>query len=254
MTLEELKRRKNEMGYTYAQMAKMTGVPLGTIQKIFTGETANPRYDTMQALEQLFEDPDSLQEKVVYSVEGEDGFTIDDYLNLPDDQKVELIDGFFYEMSTPDLMHQEIVFGLGNQLQNKIEDAYKVYMSPVNVQLDGDDNTMILPDIMILCDMDKRRKWGIMGAPDFVLEVVNPATRNKDYAIKAAKYFKAKVREYWIVDPYQMKLMRYEFEDGGNVEITSLEQPSTIGIFDKKVKIYFEKTLEIIKECKELED
>ena len=54
MTIEEMKRIKKEKGYSYTQIAQMSGVPLGTVQKVFGGETANPRYDTLQALESLF--------------------------------------------------------------------------------------------------------------------------------------------------------------------------------------------------------
>ena len=54
MTINEMKEKKKEKGYTYAQMSVLSGVPLGTIQKIFSGETESPRYDTLQALEQLF--------------------------------------------------------------------------------------------------------------------------------------------------------------------------------------------------------
>lgn len=53
MTINEMKEKKKEKGYTYAQMSVLSGVPLGTIQKIFSGETESPRYDTLQALEQL---------------------------------------------------------------------------------------------------------------------------------------------------------------------------------------------------------
>lgn len=257
MTLEELKRRKNEMGYTYAQMARMTGVPLGTIQKIFTGETANPRYDTMQALEQLFEDPDMIEEKVVYNVEGQDGYTVDDYYALPDEQRVELIDGYFYDMSSFSFMHQDIVFEIGNQIRNYVKEnnvKCKAMISPVDVRLDCDDKTMIQPDLVVLCDLDKIRKWGILGAPDLIIEVTSSSTRNKDYAIKAAKYMKAKVREYWIIDPYQKKLIRYEFENDGEVIICELDKPVPVGIFEGKLKLNFEGVLEIVRDLENLED
>ena len=54
MTIQEMRDKKKEKGYTYAQMAELSGVPLGTIQKIFSGETESPRYDTLLALEQIF--------------------------------------------------------------------------------------------------------------------------------------------------------------------------------------------------------
>ena len=53
MTIEEMKKKKRERGYTYAQISELTGVPLGTVQKIFCGETVSPRYDTLLELENL---------------------------------------------------------------------------------------------------------------------------------------------------------------------------------------------------------
>ena len=55
MNLEQMKERKRELGYTYEQIAELSGVPLGTVQKVFCGATASPRYDTLCALEQVFQ-------------------------------------------------------------------------------------------------------------------------------------------------------------------------------------------------------
>lgn len=54
MTIEEMKARKAELGYTNETIAKLSGVPLGTVQKIFAGETRSPRYDTVQKLTKMF--------------------------------------------------------------------------------------------------------------------------------------------------------------------------------------------------------
>ena len=53
MTIEEMKKRKREFGYTYEQISKLSNVPLGTVQKIFAGVTESPRYDTIAALSQI---------------------------------------------------------------------------------------------------------------------------------------------------------------------------------------------------------
>ena len=58
MTVEEMKQRKLQKGYSYAQLSELSGVPLGTVQKIFSGETEHPRYATLQALEQVLKDRD----------------------------------------------------------------------------------------------------------------------------------------------------------------------------------------------------
>ncbi len=53
MTIEEMKARKAELGYTNETISQLSGVPLGTVQKIFAGETRSPRYDTVQKLTRL---------------------------------------------------------------------------------------------------------------------------------------------------------------------------------------------------------
>ena len=105
MTIEEMKKKKQEKGYTYAQMAELSGVPLGTIQKIFSGETISPRYDTLQALEQLFSEDSMVKEAAIYSTHTQGNYTVEDYRALPEERRVELIDGYFYDMSSPTFLH-----------------------------------------------------------------------------------------------------------------------------------------------------
>ena len=97
MTVEDMKRLKKERGYSYAQMSELSGVPLGTIQKIFSGETSSPRYDTLQQLERIFTEfsyyhadlvgsDNCVREEALYAVDKQGHYTIDDYRALPDDQ------------------------------------------------------------------------------------------------------------------------------------------------------------------------
>ena len=255
MTIEELKKYKREKGYTYAQMAELSGVPVGTIQKIFRGETTSPRYDTIQALEKLFEEPTVVREEVVYYSHGPGTYTIEDYYALPEEQRAELIDGYFYNMSSPNMMHQDIVGEIYFQIRDFIRKNHgkcKSFMAPLDVCLDCDDKTMVQPDVLILCDKDKQRKWGIMGAPDFVLEVISPSTKNKDYALKAGKYMKAGVREYWIVDPYKKKLLTFDFENESGTTICGLDEPVPVRIYDGKLNISFDYVCQIIDEFEEM--
>ena len=75
MTIQEMKDKKKEKGYTYAQIANLSGVPLGTVQKIFSGETVNPRYDTLLALEHFFEEPLEVREHVYNRYERNGSYT-----------------------------------------------------------------------------------------------------------------------------------------------------------------------------------
>ena len=228
MTIEEMKRIKKEKGYSYAQIARMSKVPLGTVQKVFSGETASPRYDTLMALESFFMGEDmegSLlrEEAAVYKVNRRQGeYSVEDYYALPEDKRVELIDGVFYDMSAPSFVHQRIGGEIYRQIANFIFEnrgSCIPLMSPVDVRLDCDDKTMVQPDVVLLCDQGKIMKWGIMGAPDFVLEVLSASTKRKDCIKKLDKYMEAGVKEYWMIDPYQRKLIVYEFEKIGRAHV-----------------------------------
>lgn len=254
MTIQEMKEKKREKGYTYALMAELSGVPLGTIQKIFSGETMSPRYDTLQALEELFRESPMVREESVYQVNSQHtqgSYTIDDYYALPEDQRVELIDGYFYDMAAPTFLHQMIGGEVHRQIANFIMErggSCMPLISPIDIQLDCDERTMVQPDVAILCHDDKVKKWGVYGAPDFVLEVISPSTRRKDYTKKLSKYMEAGVREYWILDPYQQKLIVYFFESEVCPVIHGLNEPVAVGIYNGELEIVFSHIVKWIEE------
>ena len=251
MTIQEMKEKKREKGYTYVQMAELSGVPLGTIQKIFSGETESPRYDTLQALERLFTEIPVVQEGTFYQADRNGSYTLDDYYALPEDQRVELIDGYFYEMLAPTFGHQTIGGEIYRQVANYIMDkggSCRPFIAPVDVQLDCDERTMVQPDVGIVCDPDKIKRFGIYGAPDFLVEVISPSTKKKDYIKKLAKYMEAGVREYWILDPYQKRLLVYFFEGDVFPVIYGLDQPVPVGIYNGDLVIDFSNIAKWIEE------
>lgn len=245
MTIQDMKEKKQEKGYTYTQISELSGVPLGTIQKIFSGETENPRYETILALEKVFGENDRIQESAApYQVEKRPGtYTIEDYRALPDDQRVELIDGYFYDMAAPTTFHQLIAGEVYRQIANYIMDqggACTVFISPVDVQLDNDEHTMVQPDVAIVCNPDQIVRSNVLGAPDFVLEVISPGTKRKDYTLKLKKYENAGVREYWLVDPYQKVVLVYFFADDLQCpKIYPIDADIPIGIYEGRLVLKF---------------
>lgn len=192
-----------------------------------------------------------IRETAPYMVNGAGMYTIDDYLKLPDDVRVELIDGYFYAMAAPRGIHQMIAGEIYRQIANFILDKDGrciPYISPVDVRLDRDNKTMLQPDVFILCRKDKSRFERIEGAPDFVLEIISPSTLQIDYNIKLKKYKNAGVREYWILDPYKERLMIYDFKNSENPVICGLDEAQGINIYNKDLVIDFHNINHWIKE------
>lgn len=249
MTMDEMRRMKSELGLTNEQVAMLSGVPLGTVQKVFAGVTSSPRYDTLRALEQMFraEMPKMLKEPgTVYGSttgrkkQGE--YSIEDYYALPDERRAELIDGVIYDMSAPSVPHQSIALDIREILRSYVREnkgEYIVLASPVDVQIDRDDKTMVQPDVLVVCDRSKVIKRCIYGAPDLIIEVLSPSTRRKDMTVKLFKYAEAGVREYWLVDPDRKKIVVYDLENEEIPQVYGREAQVPVGIFGGKCRIGF---------------
>lgn len=242
MTIQEMREKKNEMGYTDEQIADLSGIPLGTVQQIFSGEVENPRYDILLALEGFFAEKYEVKETATYKHGRNGSYTPDDYYALPDEQRVELIDGYFYDMSSPTFGHQSIGGEIYRQIANYILEhggKCRPFIAPMDVQLDCDNKTIVQPDVGIVCDSSKIKRFGIYGAPDFIVEVISPSTKKKDYALKLSKYMEAGVREYWIVDFAQGKILVYFFESDVYPVIYGFDQPVPVNIYGDNLQIDF---------------
>ncbi len=286
------------------RIAALSGVPLGTVQKVFSGVTRNPRYQTLSALNKAFTEkagksgpgcaPQNVrnytyctetsgtkpllshaaEQEHSYQTDGSSAlagtpgnnpgenseavgdrnskhhydrqgqYTLKDYLALPDDQRVELIDGVFYDMSAPLTLHQTISFTIATALARFIDDnngSCEVFEAPVDVQLDCDERTIVEPDVCIVCDPEKITRERIVGAPDFVVEVLSPSTRKKDQTLKLWKYANAGVREYWMVDPDSLQISVFDFEHDGRIRLYGFHDQVPVGIYQGKVKVDFER-------------
>ena len=254
MTIQEMREKKKEKGYSYEQISELSGVPLGTVHKIFGGETRSPRYATLQALENVFREDAGgrVREAQRYESSKQQGeYTVDDYYAFPEERRVELIDGVVYDMCSPALVHQriagEIFWQISDFIRGKGGECLPV-MSPIDVRLGCDDKTMVQPDVLIVCDRSKVMRWGIMGAPDFVLEVLSPSTKRKDCIKKLDKYMEAGVREYWMIDPDRRKLIIYQFESEVYPVVCGLSGKAAVGIFDGQLQIDLDLVRELIQE------
>lgn len=169
-------------------------------------------------------------------------YTAEDYWNLPEGERAELIDGELYAMTSPTRTHQRIVLGLYRQIANYIENHHgpcEVLAAPFAVNLNADDKTLVEPDVMVVCDPEKLTEKECMGAPDLIVEVVSPSSKRMDYVKKYDLYSAAGVREYWIVDPAKSMTTVYSFADDNLAPVIyPFPAPVPVGIYpDFKMRV-----------------
>ncbi|NGZ89450.1 Uma2 family endonuclease [Psychroflexus maritimus] len=167
-------------------------------------------------------------------------YTYSDYLTWRFNERVELIKGWIYKMSpATKRFHQEIEGVLHAKIWNFFENKpCKVYQSPFDVRLkrsrgkDDEIDTVVQPDICLVCDLEKLDEAGCLGAPDLIVEILSASTAKKDYNEKFNLYEENGVKEYWIADPANksieiFSLMNEKYESLGlyieNEGITEVE-------------------------------
>lgn len=161
-------------------------------------------------------------------------YTIEDIYNLSDGQRAELIDGQIYYIAPPSRRHQRIILSLSRQLADYIDaknGTCEVDISPFAVFLNEDDKTYVEPDISVICDSGKLTDQGCKGAPDWIIEIVSPASRRMDYFTKLFKYRTSGVREYWLVDPIKNFVIVYNFDKSDSEQYTFADTIKA-GIYD----------------------
>jgi len=163
----------------------------------------------------------------------EEIYIIDDIYALPDGERAELIDGKIYYMAPPSTKHQRLVGNLFNTISNYIQSnkgTCEPFIAPFAVFLNEDDKNYVEPDISVICDKNKLTDKGCNGAPDWIIEIVSPSSRQMDYYTKLFKYRTAGVREYWIVDPEKEIVTIYSFEKE-TMEQYSFGEDVPVGIY-----------------------
>jgi Uma2 family endonuclease len=140
-------------------------------------------------------------------------YTYADYLKFSAGERWEFIHGKAYQLpqanSTP---HQDVLGELLTQIGVPLRGKpCKVFMAPMDVRFERSDKTdkVVQPDLFVVCDSSKITPQGIVGAPDWVVEVLSPATASRDQITKRALYEAEGVREYWLVHPIDRILTIY---------------------------------------------
>ena len=94
---------------------------------------------------------------------------------------------------------------------------------PKSTEEDDQVDTVVEPDVFIVCDLEKIDARGVRGAPDWLAEVLSPNTACHDQVVKLPAYERAGVREVWLIHPDDQVLTIYRLEGGNYGRPTHLE-------------------------------
>ncbi len=179
-------------------------------------------------------------------VQKEEGFTYQDYLSWPDEERWEIIEGRAHAMSpVPKPIHQKIVWNLAAAIDRQKEklSGCAPFIAPTDVVLD--EKNVVQPDLFIICDPSKITENNISGAPDLIIEVVSPNTEVKDRREKFKLYERFGVKEYVIVYPEREYAEIYRLHEGkyGAPEIINWDEILKLVTIDLEIPLWeiFEK-------------
>ena len=146
--------------------------------------------------------------------------TYQDYLDIPGDDRYELINGEFILVSAPNTGHQTVGIRLGSRMYFFVEednDLGRVFVAPTEVILtDPEGINIVQPDIIFVSRERERiiTRANIQGAPDLLVEILSPSTGRRDRTTKRDLYARHGVKEYWIADPDAQTVSVMLLKDG----------------------------------------
>lgn len=281
MAVSELKKIKKELGWTNAELAEHSGVPVSTVAKILGGTTKYPRQNSVDAMSRALYEAKAAEEAAqrangekepvsscafyssaepvssgnmlrengyvfgtsakndeaaffenngfgqagsrraasgLYAEKRGGRYTVDDYLALPDDRRVELIDGVYYDMAAPTGLHQAVQLQVWRQIDDCIREHHMscvAQTAPFDVQLFNDPYTVVQPDITVFCTNPAEALANrARSAPDFIAEVLSPSTAFRDRTQKLCRYRDAGVKEVWLISPKEQRIEVWLFSEG----------------------------------------
>ncbi|WP_114751544.1 Uma2 family endonuclease [Pleomorphovibrio marinus] len=149
-------------------------------------------------------------------------YTYADYLSWEIDEMVELIRGkVFRQAAAPRVIHRRISGKIFNSLYNFLEGKpCEVFAAPFDVRLPvaskrhEDIDTVVQPDLCVVCDPEKLDELGCMGSPDLIVEILSPGNNKKELKLKYEVYEASGVREYWVIHPDERTLLIYFLDQG----------------------------------------
>jgi Uma2 family endonuclease len=146
-------------------------------------------------------------------------YTYADYLSWEGPERYQLIDGEAFMMASPTVEHQSISAEISRQFGNfLVGKPCRVFAAPLDVRLypkeDLSDDTVVQPDILVVCDQARLGKGSVNGPPDLVMEILSDSNSRKEMFRKFQHYMNAGVREYWILDPEEKTVQVHLLKEG----------------------------------------
>ena len=148
--------------------------------------------------------------------------TYQDYLNGPEDERWEIIDGVAHNMvPAPSLKHQKISMNLSIVLGTALRNSTCTpFHAPTDVVLS--EENVVEPDVFVVCDPTKMTERCVRGAPDLVFEIISPSSTKKDRWDKRRLYERFGVKEYVLIDPDGPCVERFLLDESGRYGVSEI--------------------------------
>lgn len=218
-------------------------------QKTYEEKVHDDREDLLQepsAAETYLQDPEQFHPARDPRIPEGGGHTSEEYFALPDDLRVELIDGVFYDMASPARIHQVVSLEIAEQLDACLKEHGEpclLLIAPSDLVLGEDGRTVVQPDLYVFCGINgENTPWDRQRVPDFVVEILSQSNPGNDLWRKRALYQRHGVHEYWIVDPHESRILVHLFdgkEEGAPPERYTFEDEVPIHISGGSCRVDF---------------
>ena len=159
-------------------------------------------------------------------------YTLTDYLSWTDDRIRGLIDGVVKLMSpSANFRHQKICFNVNSEIQKIIDKNNSDYEVCQDLDVIFSDNTVVRPDVLVVCDASKLASGRCCGVPDLVVEIQSASTARYDLTEKFQTYEKFSVPEYWVIYPYENVIHVFKLQSDGKYAAPVVYEKGAIPLF-----------------------
>ena len=171
-----------------------------------------------------------------------DEFCFEDYYQISQNERCELIFGEIVMMASPSDFHQLITGNIFNILKNRMKakkNPCLVRISPYDIKLKkGESENVVQPDVMVFC---KKRdiKKETNNIPTVIFEVTSPSTSKNDYSSKKELYEIFGIKEYYIISSEYKTVQKFVLKKNKLQSVSTFveNQKFTIDVLEEEIVI-----------------